>query len=250
MPAFLRRAERHNDDELCSEIESIQSNVTAKLDRVRALLAEEITGKQGRMPDVQFPGRRCSACRLAIELDAELPILFLDTGYHFKETYEYRDRMTRRWHSEPHQSAAHCDGGRAGAGAWPALSLGARPMLQIAQGRAAFCKAVAEYRVWLTGLRREQAKSRAALEESRSLRSPEASRCSSLRHWPNGLRAMSGTPANSCRFRCCRSTRAVILRSAASHVPRFLSIPTIPAPAAGPARKSNAASTSRQRHLS
>ena len=26
-----------------------------------------------------------------------LPILFLDTGYHFAQTYEYRDRMTRQW---------------------------------------------------------------------------------------------------------------------------------------------------------
>src|SRR5258708_4304865 len=27
----------------------------------------------------------------------DVPVLFLDTGYHFAETYEYRDRMTRRW---------------------------------------------------------------------------------------------------------------------------------------------------------
>jgi phosphoadenosine phosphosulfate reductase len=26
-----------------------------------------------------------------------LPVLFLDTGYHFPQTYEYRDRMTRQW---------------------------------------------------------------------------------------------------------------------------------------------------------
>src|SRR3981081_1383887 len=25
------------------------------------------------------------------------PVLFLDTGYHFPQTYEYRDRMTREW---------------------------------------------------------------------------------------------------------------------------------------------------------
>src|SRR5260370_22877958 len=27
----------------------------------------------------------------------DLPVLFLDTGYHFPQTYEYRDRMTREW---------------------------------------------------------------------------------------------------------------------------------------------------------
>src|ERR1700682_2480913 len=27
----------------------------------------------------------------------DVPVLFLDTGYHFPQTYEYRDRMTREW---------------------------------------------------------------------------------------------------------------------------------------------------------
>jgi phosphoadenosine phosphosulfate reductase len=27
----------------------------------------------------------------------EVPVLFLDTGYHFSETYEYRDRMAKEW---------------------------------------------------------------------------------------------------------------------------------------------------------
>src|SRR5713101_5611194 len=27
----------------------------------------------------------------------DLPVLFLDTGYHFPQTYEYRDRMARQW---------------------------------------------------------------------------------------------------------------------------------------------------------
>jgi phosphoadenosine phosphosulfate reductase len=27
----------------------------------------------------------------------DVPVLFLDTGYHFSETYEYRDRMAKEW---------------------------------------------------------------------------------------------------------------------------------------------------------
>src|SRR5713101_7184969 len=27
----------------------------------------------------------------------EVPVLFLDTGYHFSQTYEYRDRMAKEW---------------------------------------------------------------------------------------------------------------------------------------------------------
>jgi len=27
----------------------------------------------------------------------DVPVLFLDTGYHFPQTYEYRDRLAREW---------------------------------------------------------------------------------------------------------------------------------------------------------
>src|SRR5438477_5412476 len=27
----------------------------------------------------------------------DVPVLFLDTGYHFQETYDYRDRMVAAW---------------------------------------------------------------------------------------------------------------------------------------------------------
>src|SRR5258707_12370074 len=28
---------------------------------------------------------------------SDVPVLFLDTGYHFSQTYEYRDTMTKQW---------------------------------------------------------------------------------------------------------------------------------------------------------
>ena len=34
---------------------------------------------------------------LAMELRPGIPVLFLDTGYHFRETYEYRDRIAAEW---------------------------------------------------------------------------------------------------------------------------------------------------------
>src|SRR5437899_4057894 len=27
----------------------------------------------------------------------DVPVLFLDTGYHFPQTYDYRDQLTREW---------------------------------------------------------------------------------------------------------------------------------------------------------
>jgi phosphoadenosine phosphosulfate reductase len=53
------------------------------------------------------PGRVCITCSFQAEdmvvLDMlrsripDVPVLFLDTGYHFKETYAYRDRMADAW---------------------------------------------------------------------------------------------------------------------------------------------------------
>jgi len=143
----------------------INAEVDAKLDAVRALLAREITGKGDVCLTCSFQAEDVLLTKLAIELDAHLPILFLDTGYHFKETYEYRDRMASEWglnlinllpeKTVPEQEAER---GLLYQTA-PDQCCGLRKVEPL-------FKAVAEYRVWLTGLRREQAKSRAALEES------------------------------------------------------------------------------------
>lgn len=55
----------------------------------------------------EHPGRACVTCSFQAEdmivldmLRPRLPdvaVLFLDTGYHFKATYEYRDRMAAAW---------------------------------------------------------------------------------------------------------------------------------------------------------
>ena len=55
----------------------------------------------------QVPGRACLTCSFQAEdmivldllraLQPDIPVLFLDTGYHFRETYAYRDRMQQHW---------------------------------------------------------------------------------------------------------------------------------------------------------
>jgi len=93
-----------------------------------------------------------------------VPVVFLDTGYHFAEVYEYRDRMAREWsmnlinllpettvtEQESHFGILHQSE--------PSRCCGMRkvkPLFSALEG----------YRLWFTGLRREQAKSRAALRE-------------------------------------------------------------------------------------
>src|SRR5580658_7328993 len=75
----------------------IAREVNTRLDEVRAALEREITGSHDVCLTCSFQAEDVLLTKLAIELDANLPILFLDTGYHFAETYAYRDRIASEW---------------------------------------------------------------------------------------------------------------------------------------------------------
>ena len=146
-------------------IAAIQDEVKTKLDNVRAALASVVVGASDVCLTCSFQAEDVLLTKLAIELDANLPILFLDTGYHFAETYAYRDRIASEWRLNlinllPEKTVAEQEAERG-------LLYQSSPdqCCKLRKVEPLF-KAVAGYRVWLTGLRREQAKSRAALEES------------------------------------------------------------------------------------
>jgi phosphoadenosine phosphosulfate reductase len=146
-------------------IAEIQTQVDARLDRVREVLAREITGKSDVCLTCSFQAEDVLLTKLALERDPNIPILFLDTGYHFRETYEYRDRIAREWQLNlinllPEKTVAEQEAERG------LLYLSETDQCCKLRKVEPLFKAVAEYRAWLTGLRREQAKSRAALEEA------------------------------------------------------------------------------------
>jgi phosphoadenosine phosphosulfate reductase len=92
----------------------------------------------------------------------EVPVIFLDTGYHFAETYEYRDRLAREWDLNL-------------VNVLPQLTVAEQEsqfgiLNQTAPDRCCGMRKVGPlfaslepYKVWFTGLRREQAKTRANL---------------------------------------------------------------------------------------
>jgi phosphoadenosine phosphosulfate reductase len=140
----------------------------AKVTLVRKQLQQAFAEAPGR-DDVcltcSFQAEDVLLLRLALDLRPELPTLFLDTGYHFAETYAYRDRIAREWNvrlinllpltTVAEQEAQHGLLYKSS----PDRCCGARKVEPL-------FRAVANYKVWITGLRREQAKTRAALEES------------------------------------------------------------------------------------
>ena len=143
----------------------IQSEVAAKLEKVRATLAEVVKGAGDVCLTCSFQAEDVLLTKLALELDPQIPVLFLETGYHFRETYEYRDRIAQEWKLNltnllPKKTVAEQEA------EFGLLHQTAPDQCCKLRKVEPLFEAVGNYRVWLTGLRREQAKSRTALEES------------------------------------------------------------------------------------
>jgi phosphoadenosine phosphosulfate reductase len=140
-------------------------DLQTKIDAVRAVLERTLTAESGVCLTCSFQAEDVLLTKLAIELDARLPILFLDTGYHFAETYTYRDQIARDWNLNlinllPRKTVAEQEN------EFGKLYESAPDQCCKLRKVEPLFEALANYRVWLTGLRREQARSRAALEES------------------------------------------------------------------------------------
>lgn len=118
-----------------------------------------------------FQAECVALVHMLIARQPRIPVLFLDTGYHFAETLAYRDRLAARWNLN---------------------LMNLTPELTVAQQESRFgilhetapdrcChmrkveplfRALANYGTWFTGLRREQSKSRAALQPCADFRLP------------------------------------------------------------------------------
>ena len=118
-------------------------------------------------------GPACLTCSFQLEdmvvLDLvrhempDIPVLFLETGYHFAETYAYRDRMAAAWNLNlinvtPSQSVA---GQEAEFGILHQTDPDKCCQLRKVQP---LLHALQVYDVWFTGLRREQSPSRKDLK--------------------------------------------------------------------------------------
>lgn len=146
----------------------VPETLDARLAHVRTLLEREFASAQDANDaclTCSFQAEDVLLLHLARELRPEIPVLFLDTGYHFAETYAYRDEIAQAWqlnltNLQPAKTVAEQE-----------AEFGM--LHQVAPDRCCALRkmqplfaAVAKYKVWLTGLRREQARSRTTLEEA------------------------------------------------------------------------------------
>jgi phosphoadenosine phosphosulfate reductase len=121
----------------------------------------------------------------AIQHRRDIPVLFLETGYHFPETLAYRDRIAAEWNLNlqnlsAKQSVAEQEAqfGILNQTA-PDRCCGFRKVTPLFEG-------LAPYDTWLTGLRREQSPTRANLQPFESFKLPggkELKKVSPLSAW-------------------------------------------------------------------
>ncbi len=136
-----------------------------KIEAARELVLRELAAATGDIVVTNsFQAEDMVLLHMVRQSLPDVPVIFLDTGYHFAEVYAYRDRMAEAWSlnltsllpalTVPEQESQFGILNQTD----PARCCGLRKVQPL-------FSALAQYAVWLTGLRREQAKSRAALKE-------------------------------------------------------------------------------------
>jgi phosphoadenosine phosphosulfate reductase len=113
------------------------------------------------------------------EVALEIPVLFLDTGYHFAATYAYRDRIAAAWQLNlknilPSQTVAEQEA------EFGILNQTAPDRCCALRKVGPLFAALEPYGVWFTGLRRQQAKTRANLQPIESFVLPSGKRLRKL----------------------------------------------------------------------
>jgi phosphoadenosine phosphosulfate reductase len=137
----------------------------AQIAAARSLVNEQIAAARADEVCVtsSFQAEDMVVVHLVRAAMGNVPVIFLDTGYHFAETYSYRDRLTQEW-------------GLNLVNVLPSLTVAEQEsqfgiLNQTAPDRCCGMRKVGPlfaslepYRLWFTGLRREQAKTRANLQ--------------------------------------------------------------------------------------
>jgi phosphoadenosine phosphosulfate reductase len=92
-----------------------------------------------------------------------IPVLFLDTGYHFKKTYEYRDRMAAAWNLNVHNLTAKKSVAQQEAEFGILNRTDPTRCCHLRKVEPLF-DALERFDLWFTGLRREQSPTRKNLK--------------------------------------------------------------------------------------
>jgi len=140
------------------------SELDQKIQDAQQLITSELAKKGAACITSSFQAECVVLVHMLKDQRPDIPVLFLETGYHFPETLAYRDQMTRDWklnlvNLEAKQSVKDQE---ALFGILnqtePSKCCGLRKVEPLFAG-------LANYDTWFTALRREQSPTRANLQE-------------------------------------------------------------------------------------
>jgi phosphoadenosine phosphosulfate reductase len=139
-------------------------NETEERSRIaREFLREHLANREDACITSSFQAEDVAVLHMVRAILPRIPVLFLETGYHFPETLAYRDRIASEWDLNlinvvPERTVAEQEAefGILYQNA-PDRCCGLRKVEPL-------FRSLAPYSVWVTGLRRQQSKSRANLQ--------------------------------------------------------------------------------------
>lgn len=139
------------------------SEVEQRAADARGFLRQRLHDASNACVTSSFQAEDVVVLHMVRELFPRVPVLFLETGYHFPETLEYRDRIAAEWNLNlvnvlPERTVAEQESefGILYQSA-PDRCCGLRKVEPL-------FRALGSYGIWVTGLRRQQSKSRANLQ--------------------------------------------------------------------------------------
>ena len=162
------------------------STLADKIAEAAALVRSQLASRSSEAcVTSSFQAEDMVVLHLVRQVAPEIPVLFLDTGYHFRATYEYRDRIATEWQLNlrnilPARTVAEQEA------EFGILNQTAPDRCCALRKVGPLFAALETYGLWFTGLRRQQAKTRANLEQVESFTLPSGKqllKVSALAHW-------------------------------------------------------------------
>ncbi len=161
------------------------SEVEERASVAREFLKERLVKAQNACVTSSFQAEDVAVLHMVRAILPKVPVLFLETGYHFPETLAYRDQIAADWDLNlinvlPEHTVAEQESefGILYQSA-PDRCCGMRKVEPL-------FRSLAPYDVWITGLRRQQSKSRANLQAEETFTLPGGhtlSKLSPLAEW-------------------------------------------------------------------
>jgi phosphoadenosine phosphosulfate reductase len=129
------------------------------------LIAANLAGAKAPCVTSSFQAECVVLVDMVRRIRPDIPVLFLDTFHHFAQTLEYRDQMADRWKL----NLVNLRADEPSVGLWQAESTDAC----CARHKVGpLFRALEQHDVWFTALRRDQSRSRAALQDVEPFRLP------------------------------------------------------------------------------